>query len=193
MRRVGSKRLFYLYFIITTLGCLFLIVPTLLMPHDPTIFNLVHTIMSPTCHQLTKRSLCYFPSVKRVENCDQYANVSQTTRERIVEAPGKPTGYKFPVCSRCLAIYIGMWLSSFVLLLLGWEDRADVPNVIWFILAIIPLALDGTIQLLTSYTSTNEKRIVTGLLAGVVCGVYLVILLNAMEYEKTKHKKQTKE
>ena len=45
------------------------------------------------------------------------------------------------------------------------------------LLALVPIGLDGTIQLLTDYESTNSRRLVTGLIAGGVTGWALMIIL----------------
>ena len=49
------------------------------------------------------------------------------------------------------------------------------------ILSLVPIGLDGTIQLFTEYESTNIKRIVTGLIAGFVTGIALKIIADSLE------------
>ncbi len=74
-------------------------------------------------------------------------------------------GEAMPICSRCTAIYVGMLvgigtgltaLSRWQIALPGWGA---------FLLAS-PMILDGVTQLVGLRESTNELRIVTGLVAG---------------------------
>lgn len=68
-------------------------------------------------------------------------------------------GYQFPVCARCTGMIVGEVLSiplSFVL---------DFSSFILF-LFMVPMAIDGVLQLKTSYISTNAKRFSSGLMFG---------------------------
>ena len=70
-------------------------------------------------------------------------------------------GNQMPVCARCTGIFLAISLTAFLLVFL----RIKVP--FWFIIAlIVPLAVDGGVQLITSYESTNLIRLITGVLAG---------------------------
>lgn len=69
-------------------------------------------------------------------------------------------GYQFPVCARCTGIIIG-YLISFIYAIL-----CSPLSVYLEIFLIIPMSIDGLLQLLTKYTSNNFKRFITGLLAG---------------------------
>ena len=66
-------------------------------------------------------------------------------------------------CARCFGIFIGMAIgaaiSTFVWLEMKW----------WFVVGgIIPIGLDGGLQLITAYESNNLFRILTGSLMGIV-------------------------
>lgn len=67
-------------------------------------------------------------------------------------------GYQFPLCARCTGILIGYiaGLIFGIIFNLPWE----------VIFLVVPLAVDGTVQLKTSYESTNLKRLITGILYG---------------------------
>lgn len=66
---------------------------------------------------------------------------------------------KAPICARCTGELFGL-LLGIVWTFFGLPD--------WRLLAalMIPMILDGTIQLFTSYESTNPRRFVTGFLFG---------------------------
>jgi uncharacterized membrane protein len=49
------------------------------------------------------------------------------------------------------------------------------------ILCLLPIGLDGTIQLVTEYESTNPKRVITGLIAGIVTGIALKIIADSLD------------
>ncbi len=92
---------------------------------------------------------------------------------------------QIPVCARDVGIFVGMSLGF---LLMAFVERKNgfkevllffIPNIdkisdfkrtillVFFgIIFVIPMALDGGIQLVTSYESTNLIRVITGLLFG---------------------------
>ena len=74
-------------------------------------------------------------------------------------------GRQFPLCARCTGELIGI-ITSFILF---WFWK---PSIITSIVMMIPLIVDGFIQLLTKYESTNSKRLITGILFGIAfCGI----------------------
>jgi len=67
-------------------------------------------------------------------------------------------GYQFPLCARCTGIAIGHFAS---LLVSPFHTFNYIISILLF-----PLAIDGTVQYFTSYTSNNLKRVITGILYG---------------------------
>ena len=84
-------------------------------------------------------------------------------------------GNQMPFCSRCTAIFLGLVLGALILVFLEIEL-----NVLWIILGLVPIGLDGGIQLVTDYESTNAIRFVTGLLAGIVTGIALGFIVSEL-------------
>lgn len=82
-------------------------------------------------------------------------------------------GLRHPVCARCEGITIGF--------LVGLVSAAIIrlPVKILFLL-LLPLVLDGTIQKVTSYESTNIRRLITGLLYGYALSSLIVISFTAV-------------
>ena len=68
-------------------------------------------------------------------------------------------GRKFPICARCTGELIGIFGAIFLF-------TSIATPVITCILLMIPMVIDGFLQLLTKYESNNFKRVVTGLLFG---------------------------
>jgi uncharacterized membrane protein len=76
-------------------------------------------------------------------------------------------GNPLPLCARCTGILIGYLIGMVYAFFIG-----NISLLIAFVL-IIPLILDGGFQALGQWESTNMRRLITGLLAGV--GVDFII------------------
>ena len=70
-------------------------------------------------------------------------------------------GNQMPYCARCVGMFLGLAFGALV----GLLFRVRV-GVFLYLLILLPMALDGGLQLVTSYESTNLIRIVTGTLVG---------------------------
>lgn len=70
-------------------------------------------------------------------------------------------GHQFPICARCTGELIGILAGIPIAIIWGY------PRFYIVVLMIMPLVLDGSIQRLTSYESTNLRRLITGTLFGV--------------------------
>ena len=74
-------------------------------------------------------------------------------------------GHQLGLCARNLSIYTSMFLGSLVFVL----SKKRLPGIPWWIwvLMLLPMAWDGTTQLLGWRESTWELRMITGTLFGV--------------------------
>jgi uncharacterized membrane protein len=85
-------------------------------------------------------------------------------------------GNVMPFCARDVGIFIGLaigtGLSVFKRIELKWW---------WIIAGLAPIGIDGTMQLFTSYESTNPLRLITGGLAGLVTGLALGMIVFNIE------------
>jgi len=109
---------------------------------------------------------------------------------------------QIPVCTRDLGIFSGIFLAGIVFTRRGWNrwtikdtTLSLLPNQwllpvyeknrrisLWLgcgFLLCLPLILDGFLQLLTPYESTNVKRVLTGLPFGFGVGVLVCGMLIA--------------
>ena len=75
---------------------------------------------------------------------------------------------QMPFCSRDLGIFIGLVAGMLLAVLMNIRI-----SVLVFLLTLIPMGIDGSLQLLTDYESSNLLRLITGLIAGV--GVSLLM------------------
>jgi uncharacterized membrane protein len=64
--------------------------------------------------------------------------------------------FYLPLCARCSGILIGIYLSILVFLFNF--------DVLWILLLMLPLLIDGVIQRLSNYESKNLIRLFTGML-----------------------------
>lgn len=72
-------------------------------------------------------------------------------------------GKKFPICSRCTGELVGIIISFCFYKVYKFK-------IITLIIFMIPMILDGGVQLVTNYESNNTKRFLTGFLFGYSLG-----------------------
>lgn len=74
---------------------------------------------------------------------------------------------KFPLCARCTGELFGILFSCLTFKLI---NISILINIIF----MIPMVIDGFIQLKTNYESTNTKRLLTGILFGYgLCNIFI--------------------
>jgi uncharacterized membrane protein len=73
-------------------------------------------------------------------------------------------GWRSPICARCRGLLAGNPLAVAALFVFGPPtlERAALGALL-----LVPAAIDGGAQALSTYRSTSARRLVTGLLAGV--------------------------
>lgn len=162
----------------------------------------MYQALKPLCHQYIYRSYCIIehnntlsfdeciPKGKENESFIQtkYTNrVSSmekfvysrydigVNRAEYVERDGKK-GYKFGVCARDLFQYIGLLAAALIYLPLRKKVKS-MPSALYIVIAILPLAIDGTGQLIGLWEGLNSMRAITGFIAGTVLGYYILFLL----------------
>ncbi len=81
-------------------------------------------------------------------------------------------GQYMPICSRDIGLFLGVFVACIV------SFASKLPNFLkssWLaILSVVPLGIDGVMQLLGFWESTNEIRLATGLLAGFCISYYAI-------------------
>ena len=81
-------------------------------------------------------------------------------------------GRKFPICARCTGELIGM--------LFALAACFFYQPPLWIcIVLMVPMIADGLIQRLTTYESSNPRRVITGVLFGYALVTFVVITLIA--------------
>ena len=69
-------------------------------------------------------------------------------------------GEQFPICARCTGELVGMVVSAFSCFFFRL-------SLLWALLIMLPMVVDGFFQMFTVYESNNRRRFVTGFLFGV--------------------------
>lgn len=142
----------------------------------------LYAAFAPTCHQLTTRSLCLYKydtdGSFGIGDCLPMSTFS-FSKANEVNYPDK-TAYKFPVCSRDVAIYLTMLIGLLMLPLFQKIGSEDWPNRWILVAAAVPIAIDGTTQLIGLRESTNSLRVVTGAIIGLVMPFYVLPILNSL-------------
>ena len=105
-------------------------------------------------------------------------------------------GNQMPVCTRDIGIFSGFFMGCLFFRLRGYNrwtvrdsflsvfDDESIESVylsdnrmrlviLFVILGVLPIAIDGFTQLLTDYESTNPVRVITGFIAGFVLGWFV--------------------
>ncbi|MEM2948038.1 MAG: DUF2085 domain-containing protein [Candidatus Anstonellales archaeon] len=168
---------YWIYTIAMLVFALPIFITPLIGPSNQKLFLFMHELYGPTCHQLTSRSLCYFPANLTITNCFP-TNEFSLSKQAIVKREEFGTGYKFPVCARDVGVYGAALLSALLYPLLFKKDNLEIPPLIFFIVAILPMAIDGGMQLIGVWESTNPVRVTTGAIAGFAMTFYAIPLLN---------------
>lgn len=84
-------------------------------------------------------------------------------------------GKQFPICARCTGELIGIFLGIALFAIFHISLFGNL-------FLLIPLILDGTLQLKTNYESTNIRRFITGTMFGYAL-VSIFILTTLYAYD----------
>jgi uncharacterized membrane protein len=84
-------------------------------------------------------------------------------------------GNQMPFCARCTAINVGLIIG--ILIALYFNPKF---NLVLLGLGLLPMVIDGGMENVSTYQSTNLLRVITGLLAGIVVSLYLAHFAEAM-------------
>ncbi len=193
MERVRAVYLGYLAFFLI-LTCSVFAVPLLAFDND---MGAAYAAFSVTCHQKLSRSLCLFNDGEGywVADCTPQEGRYVTTpadRSEVRVSYDGAVGLKMPVCSRDIGLYSAMLVGG-LLYPLARRLEDDVPPAIFLILALVPIGIDGGIQIVSEigilpfvYESTNAVRLATGAIAGLAAAFYAVPILTNLALKDKK-------
>jgi len=130
--------------------------------------QLLYSIYRPMCHQLPERSYFLFGprvtySLQELNDAGVLPGLALHERRQFVG--NDRLGYKIAICQRDVAIWATILLTG---LLFGLTGRQWRPLALrWYLLFLIPLALDGGTQLLGLRESNWVLRTASGALFGL--------------------------
>jgi uncharacterized membrane protein len=96
-------------------------------------------------------------------------------------------GNEMPFCARCTAIWLGLavGLGGMVFFTIELNERF----FIILILSLLPIGVDGVGQLFRLWESTNILRILTGLPAGILCGIAIGVIMDELRTFRWFHRR----
>ncbi len=118
-------------------------------------------------------------------------------------------GNQMPVCARCAGIFVGISIGLLAMVFVkpyfDYKDtllqfvpgnhfnrKKNIKILILFLLAAVvalPMVLDGGIQMVTDYESTNPIRTLTGLIFGIGLSVFVMALFMSSIAEARENNK----
>lgn len=141
--------------------------PTLMKAGIETPARWIYGIYSPPlCHQLAYRSWFLYgdqpayplEGVSADESALSFEDVSGLRAEDLQQASefigNDRIGFKVALCERDVGIYAGILLGGILFALSGKRIKS-IPLLMWFILGVLPIALDGGSQLLGAVAPFN--------------------------------------
>lgn len=171
--KLGNLEIYWpnvLIFALTLTWAMLMFISPLSQPHD-TVDLGNKAYVSPTLDNEVHYKHIDNYVVRRVyesgdRNCHQHSDRSVFIN-----------GNQMPYCTRCVAIFVGMAVGAFISMLImvnvDWK---------WVVAGLVPMGIDGGIQLVFSYESNNILRILTGFPAGLIT----TLALGAVLYEVSK-------
>ncbi len=180
-----DRNLPFVVFVLITLAVLGVIIgaPVLTATGQPAAASLLYLTASTSCHQLTGRSYCIMQGESgwSIGDCQPQDGVFKSGTPTMLDGMGM-TAYKFAMCARNTAIFAGLLLGAlgFAVWTRGRLESEEWPNKWLLVAALVPIAIDGTTQLVMLRESTNTLRLATGGLAGFALSFYLIPILNTI-------------
>ena len=146
------------------------------------VFTSPYMVPSGTLTDLSGR-------VGYVDNADAFSELDPLPRvvyrigdsqcHQIVERSYFLNGNQMPFCARDLGLFIGLASASFFALYV----RLAI-NPLLLLAGLVPIGIDGGLQIMTSYESVNALRLATGIAAGATLALLLAVFLLAFRDEE---------
>lgn len=126
----------------------------------------IYTIYRPACHQRPERSY-FFGGPEFVYTKDELEAAGVDVHPLARDIGNETVGWKVAFCERDVAIYGTIFLSGLVYAvtrkwLKNWRMKFR-----YFLLFLVPMGIDGTLQLFGVYESNWLARTITGVVFGV--------------------------
>jgi len=125
----------------------------------------IYTLYRPACHQRPERSY-FIGGSAFIHSPEELASAGVDLDPFARDIGNEQVGWKVAFCERDVAIYGTIFLTGLAYGLVrtrlkGWRMRFR-----YFVLFLIPMGIDGTLQLFGFYESTWLRRSITGAIFG---------------------------
>ncbi len=90
--------------------------------------------------------------------------------------------YQFAVCARCFGFYSGFVLGFIVYPFFRQLNNTESFPRFWLFAAMIPMGLDFSLTFFGIWENTHLSRLITGLILGVACAVFIVPAVVEIRY-----------
>jgi uncharacterized membrane protein len=132
----------------------------------------IYFVYRPLCHQLPERS--YFLDGDQIAySAEELADAGVQVGLPSRDIGNEQVGWKVAFCQRDVAIYGSLFLAGLVYAGLRHRWRRWKMRFRTYLLFLVPMAVDGMLQLFGVYESTWVLRTVTGVIFGVGSGLFV--------------------
>jgi len=90
---------------------------------------------------------------------------------------------QMPFCARDVGLFLGLVLGFGFATFVRWKIHP-----VLVLVGLVPIAIDGGLQFVSSYESTNPLRLATGTLAGLVLALLFAHFLFVIEEDRARPK-----
>jgi uncharacterized membrane protein len=126
----------------------------------------IYTIYRPACHQRPERSY-FYGGPQAIYSVEELGAAGLDTNPFAREIGNEQLGWKVAFCERDVAIYGSIFLTGLVYGVFRKRFSGRRMRVRTFVLFLVPMAVDGILQLFGFYESTWLVRSLTGAIFGI--------------------------
>ena len=148
-----------------------LLAPVLMNAGWTTPAKVIYTVYRPACHQLPERSF-FLGGEKNVYSAEELAENGVEIHPLSRDIGNEAVGWKTAFCQRDLAIYGSIFLTGLVYGVVRGRMKKWKMPFRYFALFLIPMAVDGVLQLVGVHESNWMLRSITGSIFGVGAALF---------------------
>ena len=126
----------------------------------------IYTIYRPACHQRPERSY-FYGGPEAIYSVEELEAAGVDTNPFARALGNEQVGWKVAFCERDVAIYGSIFLTGLVYAVFRKQLSTRRMRLRHFALFLVPMAIDGIVQLFGIYESTWLMRSLTGAIFGI--------------------------
>jgi len=131
----------------------------------------IYTIYRPACHQRPERSY-FYGGPAAIYSVGELEAAGVDTNPFARALGNEQVGWKVAFCERDVAIYGSIFLTGLVYAVFRKKLSARRMRLRHFALFLVPMAIDGIVQLFGIYESTWLMRSLTGAIFGIGAALF---------------------